>query len=190
VLPDWQDLEHQLFEQSKAGILHCAAEHPETLCSFFAYDANPIYGGFYLCFDTPENALEVAQRREQEAMKRRAQMLTREESWRHANYFLTDPKITDYSPNVGYFAYHAYVEIEFERLNDLHFNDGYPEDKEHEDNYSEGNGQLMMWRVLEWLIDEKVFASLRPASPFRLGYQLHDDELVVLRILNWPEVQK
>jgi hypothetical protein len=41
---DWQALEDRLFEQSTAVLRQFAAEHPEVLCSFFAYDTNPAYG--------------------------------------------------------------------------------------------------------------------------------------------------
>lgn len=51
---DWQALEDQLVEQSRQAILQFAAEYPDVTCSFFAYDANPIYGGFLLSFETSE----------------------------------------------------------------------------------------------------------------------------------------
>ena|SRR5579862_3150353 len=62
---------HALVEESKAGILRFAAEHPQEICSFFAYDANAVYGEFHLCFDTLENGLLAAQNNEREAMERR-----------------------------------------------------------------------------------------------------------------------
>lgn len=189
MLPNWQDIENRLYELSKAGIVRFAAEHPETTCSFFAFSANPVYGEFHLCFDTPENALECAQQHEHKATERRNRMLQGPEVWRHATSRLTLPRLTDYSPDVGLFAYYGFVELFFKELDDLGFDEDYPESREYEDGYSNGNGQLVMWRVLERLIDEGVFSTLRLASPFRVGYQIHDGvELVVLRILNWPQV--
>lgn len=49
---DWQSLEDRLYEQSRAIILQFAAEHPDVLCSFFAYDTDPKEGYFFLGFDT------------------------------------------------------------------------------------------------------------------------------------------
>lgn len=191
MLPDWRDIENRLYEFSKAGIFRFAAEHPETICSFFAYDANPVYGEFNLCFDTPQNALECSQQNERKAIKRRSETLSREGAWYHATDRLTNPRITDYSPGVGSFAYPDFVELVFEELDDLHFSEEYPQSQEYEDDYSNGNGQVVMWKVLERLIEDGVFSSLRLASPFRVGYKIHDGvELVVLRILNWPPLQQ
>ncbi len=149
MLPDWQDIENRLYESSKAGILRFAAEHLEAICSFFAYSANPVYGEFLLCFDTPQNALEQAKQNEQQAIKRRSGMLSLEGAWRHATYFLTSEKVTEYSPDVGLFAYPDFVELKFEELDDLHFSEEDPQNQEYEDNYSNGNGQLVMWKVQE-----------------------------------------
>jgi hypothetical protein len=172
MLPDWQYIENRLYEESKAGILRFAAEHPETTCSFFAYSANPFYGEFHLCFDTPQNALEEAQYEEQQAIKWRNNLLERGEVWRHA----TNPD---------------FVELVFKELREIGFDPNYPESGDYEDDYANGNGQLIMWRVLERLIEDGVFFSLRLTSPFRVGYKIHDGaELVVLRILNWPQIQQ
>ena len=50
----------------------------------------------------------------------------------------------------------------------------------------EGNLRIVLWKAIERLIASDAFAPLCLASPFRVGYQLHERELVVLRILNWP----
>lgn len=55
------------------------------------------------------------------------------------------------------------------------------------DDYAEGNTRIVLWRVIERLIESNAFGQLPLASPFRLGYQMHDDALTVLRILNWPQ---
>lgn len=189
MLPDWQDIENRLYEFSKAGILRFAAEHSEAICSFFAYDAHPVYGEFNLCFDTPQNALESAKLNEKKAIKWRNELLQREEVWRHAASRLTFRKVIDYSPDVGSFAYPDFMELVFEELQEIGFDPDYPESQDYEDDYANGNGQLVMWKVLERLIEDGVFSSLRLASPFRVGYKIHDGvELVVLRILNWPQL--
>jgi hypothetical protein len=45
-----------------------------------------------------------------------------------------------------------------------------------------------MWRVAEQLAAEDAFAPLTMASPFLLGYSIHDQEEVILRLLNWPKL--
>ena len=106
---DWQALEDQLVERSRQAILRFATEYPDVTCSFFAYDANPIYGDFHMSFETYEHSLQEAQENEQRAIARRNQMLSHEWFWRSAKYFSTSPLVTDYSPDVGRFAHLMYV---------------------------------------------------------------------------------
>lgn len=149
MLPDWQDIENRLYEESKAGILRFAAEHPEVVCSFFAYDTNPIYGEFLLCFDTLENALTVAQQNEREAIQQRKKMLTLREAWRGAKYFSTHPAVTEYSPNVGLFAYHMYASIPMRELDELSASGDYPKGLQTDDDYIEGNACIGLWKVID-----------------------------------------
>jgi hypothetical protein len=43
--------------------------------------------------------------------------------------------------------------------------------------------------VIERLIGSDVLGRLQLAATFRLGYEMHDEALTVLRILNWPQLQ-
>jgi hypothetical protein len=184
---DWQTLEEQLFERSREAILRFAREYPEARCSFFAYDANPIYGEFIICFETAENSLQQAQENEQEAIKSRNQMLSRPEAWRGAAYLSTNPPVKAYTPDVGLFAHPMYDQIRVRELDELSASDAYPKGLPQEDDYIEGNARIVLWKVIERLIASNAFSPLTLASPFQVGYQVHDDELVVLRILNWPQ---
>src|SRR6185369_4049867 len=62
----------------------------------------------------------------------------------------------------------------------------YPHGAEHEDDYLASNARLVMWRVAERLVSEDAFAPLSLASPFMVGYSVHDEEEAILRLLNWP----
>ena len=185
---DWQSLEDRLFEQSKALILQFAAEHPDVVCSFFAYDTNPAYGEFLPSFDSNENMLRIAKEDEQRAIAMREQTLGQEWSWRSAHYVLHS--VRDSSPDVGSFAYHIYAEIRFPELEKLSWSGNYPQTTyESEDDYINGNVRIVLWKVVERLIAVEAFAPLCLASPFRVGYQFHDDGyFIVLRLLNWPQI--
>ncbi len=183
---DWQALDDQLVERSRQAIFQFATEYPNVTCSFFAYEANPIYGDFHMSFETYEHSLLEAQKNEQRAIARRTQMLSHERSWRSAKYFSTDPLVTDYSPSVGRFAHLMYAGFKVRELNDLSVSGQYPQGQKHQDDYIEGNVRIVLWKVIERLIANETFNQLTLASPFRVGYQYHDEALVVLRILNWP----
>ncbi len=183
---DWQALEDRLVEQSTAVLRQFAAEHPDVLCSFFAYDTNPAYGEFLLSFDSQENMRRSAQKDEQRQIAQREMMLKLEGSWRGAKFNLRS--VSDSSPDLGEVAYPLYAELIFKELEAFCMSEDYPQkNHEVEDNYIHGNVGIMLWKVVERLITSEVFAPLRLASPFRVGYQFHDDgHFIVLRLLNWP----
>lgn len=183
MLVNWAAIEERLFTFSYEVITRFGREHPEVICSFLAYDVELPF--FHLSFDTPANAIQVAQRTEQEAIARRATMLVLPTAWHGAKDFSTQPPVFDYSHSTGYFAYDTFGEVKVEELEDLNFVQDYPQD-DWGDDYADGNTRIVLWRVVERLIDSEAFHQLRLASPFRLGYQLHGDALTVLRILNWP----
>lgn len=98
--------------------------------------------------------------------------------------------LLDRFSSVGYFAYHIYAETRFPELEEFSANGTYPEPEyDWQESYIDGNVRIVLWKVVERLIAENVFAPLRLASPFRIGYQFHDDgHFIVLRILNWPQI--
>lgn len=183
---NWQEIEDRLVAFSSENTRRFAMEHPEVVTSFFAYDVDLPF--FLLSFDTPDNALQVSQRIEQDAIARRAKMLALPIAWQGARHFSTQPPVLDYSYSTGYFAYHNFADIKIDELEDLEFAEDYPQN-ETADDYSEGKTRIVLWRVIERLIDSDELRHLHLASPFRLGYQMHDDELTVLRMRNWPQFQ-
>lgn len=184
---DWQVIEDRLFEESRTTIVRFASEHPDTICSFFAYDVDLDAGYFLPSFDTPENAIHQAQRQEAWAIQTRNQMLNQAWSWRYASNPIKVPHVVSSSPDVGYFAYHMYAELHFPELIQLRENADYPpKNNPIENDYVEGNVYILLWKVVERLIASHAFDRLSLASPFLIGYEFHEDELFVLRILNWP----
>lgn len=185
---DWQSLQDRLYEQSRITILQFAAEHPDVLCSFFAYDTDPKEGYFFLGFDTYEHSLKMAQENEQRAIEHRNQMLLHGWSWRTASLAFKTPGLTYYNPDVSSFAYPTYARIDFAELVELSESESYPQpNHDFEDDYIEGNTRIVLWKVIERLIASHVFDHLHLASPFYIGYALHEDyQTPPLRILNWP----
>ncbi|MEO6891656.1 MAG: hypothetical protein ABI456_18870 [Ktedonobacteraceae bacterium] len=120
-------------------------------------------------------------------MAQREMMLKLEGAWRGAKFNLRS--IRESSPDLGEFAYYPpYAEFRYKELEELCLSGDYPQ-KEHavDDDYIAGNVRITLWKVVERLITSKVFAPLRLASPFRVGYRFHDDgHFIVLRLLNWP----
>lgn len=185
--PDWQETETILFEKSKEAIERFAKEHPDVQCSFFAYFANPLSGEFAVCFDTPENALQQAKKEELRIRARREKLLHSPPDWRVAQATL-GPHLTDYTPIVDHFQYAFYTWINFGNWTEFFDSENYPEQLPELDDYLAGNARIILWRVLERLIQEQVFSLLNITPLFRLGYHFYEETLVVLRILNWPNL--
>lgn len=184
---DWQQMEDGLFQQSKQAIERFAYEHMQEQCSFLAYGwMGDEDNSVYLCIDTPEQAIHSAQQVEQDALIQRSKLMGLREAWRVASSWLTEPKIIDYAPSVELFKYDSYMHFRLDNWDELINQKPYPEHKKWEDDYLYGNMQLLFWKCIERLINEHVLDMLKLASPFRLGYQFHEEDIVVLRILNWP----
>lgn len=146
-------------------------------------------GDFSICLDTLSNARSRARENEQEVIEHRKKILGGKDAWKMARSLLAEPGIIDYALAVDLFTYAPYVDIFFEDWEVLSSNELAPKSQAWEESYLEGNTRLVLWKVLERLIDSDIFSHLHLSSPFRVGYQFHDQELVVLRILNWPQAE-
>ncbi len=188
--PDWQEVETTLFEKSKEAIERFAKEHPDVQCSFFAYSADPISGEFAISIDTPENALQQARKEELRVYQWRKGWLATPDASKYTHEYLKKPNSTDYTSIVDYFQFAFYEYFMFDGWTTFFDSDSYPESQPLEDDYLAGNVRIIIWKVFERLIQEQVFSQLNTTSFFRLGYYFHEEDLIVLRILNWPTFPK
>lgn len=126
-LPNWKDVEEILFTRGKAAILQFAAEHPDEICSFFAYAWMPPAGDFSICFDRWNNAIRAAKEYEQYIITQRNKMLGQDWSWRSAHYFSTADRIVEYAPAIDLFAYSLYMDVWFDGWVEFLESDQYPQ---------------------------------------------------------------
>ncbi len=111
--PNWQEVETILFEKGKEAIERFATEHPDLLCSFFAYSADPLSGEFAISIDTQEHALRQAEKEELRVCQRRERRLHSPSAWRRAQLTIELPRLTEYSPLVDYFHFAFYSTTTF-----------------------------------------------------------------------------
>jgi hypothetical protein len=183
---DWPACDQRLHTASVAAIRRLARECHDEPISFFAFDSEPRYGYVQISFDTLTGNIRSAKRREEFAIEQRQKVLTRPDAWMSAKYFLRSPVLTAFNTNSGNFAFSHYSEVRFSEWRKLAEEGGYPVGDTHQDDYLESNARLVLWRVAEQLVAEEAFKPLTLASPFLVGYGIHDQEEVVLRLLNWP----
>ena len=187
--PDWYTVEERLVETGLSAISRFAAEHPNDLCAFFAFYTEPDVGLFGVCLDTYKNAVQAAMKNERQTFGRRQQLLKGPRPWSWAHATIDIPRIVDYTPSVGSFAQVMYMESFFEAWRAYLSSNEYPEQQKGEDDYLEGNARIVIWKAIERLIKANAFENLRLTSPFRLGYQVHDDELIILRSIHWANLE-
>jgi hypothetical protein len=184
----WESSDRKLHKASLSAIKQFARENPETeVCCFFFDCDDPRYGHISISLDTLQNNLESAKQLEQFAIENRETMLKEESAWRSARYQLGHPVISAFNTNSGDFEFVEFADVEFPAWEKLAEKGNYPKGADHEDDYLESNARLVMWRVAERLVAEHAFQVLNLASPFILGYSIHDQEEVILRLINWPK---
>lgn len=184
---DWAMSDRKLYMASVAAIKRFARENSgQSVCCFFFDCDEPRYGHLSISLDTPENNVRAVKELESYAIKIRSKNLQGKITWEWAKYQLSTPLLSPFNTDSGDFEYREYAEVEFPAWVKLAAKGKYPQGAEHQDDYLESNARLVMWRVAEQLVAENAFASLTLASPFLLGYSIHDQEEVILRLLNWP----
>lgn len=185
---DWEASDRKLYKASVAAIKRFARENSgQSVCCFFFDCDEPRYGHLSISLDTPENNIRAAKDLEAYAIANRAKNLRGELTWEWAKHQLGTPVLSPFNTDSGDFEFPEYAEVEFLAWVKLAAKGNYPKGAEHQDDYLESNARLVMWRVAEQLVAENAFAALTLASPFLLGFSFHDQEAVILRLLNWPK---
>ncbi len=180
---NWHQAEEVLFEQSQSIIRQFGLEHPDERFSLFAYSVDSDYAGVALNFDTPTNSLHRAKAHQRYRVKYLNELFASEDGWQNARYSCSHPpnQIDDF--NRGSWQYEL---VQFVPLPawEEYFNscEEAPE--------LEGRIIVALWRVVDRLVEARAFDGLRRAPPFRLGFAFHDDDFVVLRILDWPNLEQ
>jgi hypothetical protein len=183
---DWGACEDKLHKASVAAIKRLARNQSDQSICFFAFDSEPRYGYVLIAFDTLENNIRSAKSSEQFAIEGRLKMLSGADAWQTAKYFLSSPVLMPFNTNPGDFAFQGYSKVKFPEWQELAEKGGYPVGEDWHDDYLESSARLVFWRVAERLVAEQAFRDLRISSPFMIGYAIHDQGEVILRLLNWP----
>ncbi|WP_165066686.1 hypothetical protein [Paludisphaera rhizosphaerae] len=179
----WRRAEELLFERSRTAIQNFGRQHPGESFSLFAYVVDSLFTGVSLNFDTASNSLSEAMRHQQRKERIRNQVFEQDRGWEQARYLVAEP-----SQQIRDFNHHGswrHELIEFVPLPE--WGTFFAEcDDDQQGEELEGRVIVSLWRVVERLVQANAFDGLTRVAPFRLGFQFHDDEFVVLRILDWP----
>ncbi len=186
--PDWKVVEERLVETGCSAIRRFAGEHSEEVCSFFAYVVDPYSSAFEVCLDTYAHSILEAMKYERRTFGRRHEGAKHPQAWKWAHHRLDNPRLVDYTSSAGSFAFVGYAQGAIEHWQEYLAMDEQSPHSEGEDSYLEGNWRIVIWKAIERLLKMQVLEGLHLSSPFRLGYEFHDEDLYVLRLINWPAV--
>ncbi len=181
--PDWDGAEDLLFERTQIILRQFAHEHPDELVSLFFYTVDSEFTGVGVNFDTPGNSLREAKAHQRYEIEYRDQLFAAERGLQEeARYFVAHPgrQIDDFN-RCGPWKYHVFEFVELPAW-EAYVNSS----KEAPE--LEGRIITALWRVSDRLVKTNAFDLLRRMAPFRIAFAFHDDEMVVLRILDWPDV--
>ena len=194
MLPDWNLEIDKAYTQTREALLQFLQAHQDEVFNFFAIgivDDSDYASILVLNLDCLDNSIVMAKKQEQDVMARRALLLAPPHGWIRTSYLMETLNLKSYTIDTSDFKYVNFKEFEIEACRYIEEAE-VPTDQLSHDGYLLANLKLLVWRVIERLIENNVFGTTaKLASPFYLGYQIYNDlgiiDIVVLRILNWPE---
>jgi hypothetical protein len=185
--PDWNEIENLIYNESVAAIDKFTKEHASEEVCYFAYDSEPYYEYVLIAIDTSDNSLSKAKYYTQTSIERVKEFLQHDRDWQMAKATMISANTLPFTNNTGDFKYRNFAEIKFEGWQEFADSEIYPqgEFEDEGDDYLEGNLAIIFWKVIDRLIQENQFSKFQMSSPFYLGYGFHDEDQILLRILNW-----
>jgi len=181
---DWDLFKEKLVRGSREAIISFSNSHPDEEICYFAYDCQPSYGYVLTCFNTTDESLRYVSEL-QEINVQRGHKILDNDRFRHAGYYYVKSlSVSPHCNNTGDFKYQGYTQIFFPEWEEYSESDEYPENEKHQDDYLESRVALIFWHALTQLVDEGAFSKLKLASPTLIGFMFHDEQEVVVRILN------
>ena len=183
---DWDGFLQRLKAETRQAIERFSAENPDKEVCYFAYDSEPCYGYVLTCFNSSESSVKYVRDWHDRSVRYCGERLAKD-AWRNCAYYQVKANaVLPFCDNTGDFDYQGFSDINFPEWESLAASEHYPQVASHEDDYLQSRVVLIFWRALQELADEGAFAKLKLASPTLLGFGFHDDDMVVVRMLNIP----
>jgi hypothetical protein len=182
----WDVFLQRLLDASRAAIRRFAAEHPAGELCYFAFDSEPRYGYVLTCFNTSRANLQHVREWHDKRVAYRKELLS-QSVWRdHAYYQVKANSVSPFCNNTGDFAYQDFAEVKFPEWQAFAESNDYPEASNDNDDYLQNRVALIFARALDTLAEEGSFSGLRLSSPTMLGFGFHDQDQLIVRMLNLP----
>lgn len=154
--------------------------------TFFAIDSNPYYGEFLPSVDTLSTSRVVMRAEQENRLGSRAWMkLEGKDAWLETYDGAYRSSVPMFSADASEFTHHMIHDCEYPPLDALARSKLYKKlnARAGKDGWIEGHVRVVLARVCDRLVDGKAFAKLPIAVPFGVGYQYHDEKMVVCRVI-------
>ena len=169
---------------TREAIISFSSTHPNEEVCYFAFDCDPIYGYVLACFNTTDNSLRYVKERQERNLLRGKKILGNDKYRDNAYYYVESLNVPPHCNNTGDFKYQGYSEISFPEWEEYSRSDEYPKSEGHKDDYLDNRVAFIFWQALTQLVEEGAFSNLKLASPTLVGFMFHDQQEIVVRILN------
>jgi hypothetical protein len=182
----WDVFLQRLLDGSRPAIRRFAAEHPGDEVCYFAFDSEPRYGYVLICFNTSQSNLRhVSEWHEKRVAYRKA--LLSQQVWRDRAYYqVRTHSVLPFCDNTGDFAYQGFAEVKYPEWQTAAESEEYPQASDDNNDYLQNRVALLFAQALDVLAEEGSFSSLGLACPTLLGFGFHDQEQLIVRMLNLP----
>jgi hypothetical protein len=178
---------HLLRECRKAIDLFTKEVTKKEPASMFVIDSNPYYGEFLPSFDTHSSTLAFMRNDQPRVVEGRKwwMKLDGKDSWLETYNGSFNSMAPMFNTEVGEFSHHMFHECPYPKLEELARSKQYAKlnAKAGKDGWIEGHTRVTLARVCDQLVDKKAFAKLPLAERFGVGYQYHDEHMVVCRVI-------
>lgn len=185
---EWMQAEEKLHNAALRAIKDFCKEEPDTEVRCFFLDSDDVeYGRVGISIDSASNNSDVTSESLKSTKKERRTNLKGRLTWQSARYQLSSPPLETFNTDSGDFDFGEFDEVSLPEWKKIAKKKDLPKTDAEDESFLEGNARLVMWRVLERLVKERSFDSMKTGSPFLVGFSFHDEEPTTVDILNWPK---
>ncbi len=182
----WEDNKALLARKIKEAVAKFAAENSTEKVCYFGLDSDPGYGYVLTCFNTTEADRQFVKSSRSRNVEYTYELLRGEQEETLYSQMKTY-SLLPFCNNPEHFKFQGYTQIDFPEWAELSKEEGLLESDEYEDSYLYRNIAKFTWEVLRDLSADGTFNALNLASPCFVGFGFHDDEMIIVEILNIPD---
>jgi hypothetical protein len=178
--PNWDEMEDAIVAKAKSAVAAFAKKHGPACALFF--DTDPPASYVLMSFEGAKDLVAGAAGHLENEAKRRKKMLATKNAWKQAQNYLR-PRL-DEAIDVGSFEQMDFDRIDFgEAMNAFAESDACPEAPYGVEPYVSARFRMVLANAIDRLVEKRALVPIVGDAPLLVGYAIHDEPPVVLRIV-------